>query len=56
MRGRVDPPRLVRVLFWISLVLAVAAYGSVVVRNVTETLVAITTHPPSTVAIQQPTR
>jgi hypothetical protein len=45
-----------RRLFWVCLVLAVAAYGSVVVRNVTETLVGITTHQPPMIVVQQPNR
>jgi hypothetical protein len=45
-------PRLV----WIGLVLAIAAYGSVVVRNVTEALHGIV-HPTSTMALAvQPSR
>ena len=51
----VDPPKPLRILFWIALVLAVAAYGSVVVRNVTDALVGITTKP-SVVVVQRPSR
>jgi F0F1-type ATP synthase membrane subunit c/vacuolar-type H+-ATPase subunit K len=56
MRSRVDPPRPLRTLLWIGLVLAVAAYGSVVVRNVTETLVWIASHQPAMVMVQRPSR
>lgn len=56
MRWRVDRAGLVRHLVWAGLVLAVAAYGSVVVRNVTDTLVGIATHQPSMVIAQQPYR
>jgi hypothetical protein len=43
-------------LVWICLVLAAAAYGSVVVRNVTEVLRGIA-HPASTMAlVVQPSR
>jgi hypothetical protein len=55
MRWRVDCTGLARHLLWASLVLAVAAYGSVIVRNVTDALVEIT-HQPSSVVIQQATR
>ena len=41
---------------WIGLVLAVAAYGAVVVRNVTEMLVGIATHQPPVGVVQPPTR
>jgi len=56
MRGRVDIGRLARDLFWVGLVLAVAAYGAVIVRNVTDTLVGIATHQPSIVVGQRPNR
>jgi hypothetical protein len=55
MRWRADLTGLVRHLLWASLVLAVAAYGSAIVRNVTDTLVEIT-HQPSDVMVQQATR
>ena len=56
MRWRVDFGRLVRDVFWVGLVLAVAAYGAVMVRNVTDTLVGIATHQPSIVMVQRPSR
>jgi hypothetical protein len=56
MRWRVDTTRLTRNLVWVCLVLAVAIYGSVVVRNVTETMVAIARHQPSIVVAQRPNR
>jgi hypothetical protein len=56
MRWRVDIPRLIQNLSWVGLVLAVAAYGAVVVRNVTEMLVGIATHQPPVVVVQRPNR
>jgi hypothetical protein len=56
MRWRVDSPRLIRRLSWVALVLAIAAYGAAVVRNVTEMLVGIATHQPPVVVIQRPNR
>jgi F0F1-type ATP synthase membrane subunit c/vacuolar-type H+-ATPase subunit K len=56
MRWRVDTQRLVRNLLWAGLVVAVAAYGSVIVRNVTETLVGITSPQPSLIVVQRPNR
>jgi hypothetical protein len=52
MRSQADPAGTVRRLVWVCLVLAIAGYGAVVVRNVTETLVGITTHQASAVTIQ----
>jgi hypothetical protein len=43
-------------LVWVCLVLAVATYGSVVVRNVTDVLMGIADHQRSFVVVQQPTR
>jgi hypothetical protein len=56
MRWRADITRLAQELSWIGLILAVAAYGALVVRNVTDMLVGIATHQPSIVVIQRPTR
>jgi F0F1-type ATP synthase membrane subunit c/vacuolar-type H+-ATPase subunit K len=56
MRWRVDAQTLVRNLLWAGLVVAVAAYGSVIVRNVTEMLVGITSHQPSLIVVQRPNR
>jgi F0F1-type ATP synthase membrane subunit c/vacuolar-type H+-ATPase subunit K len=56
MRWRANRTEPVRGLVWVCLVLGVAAYGSVVVRNVTETLVGIATHQPSMVVVQRPSR
>jgi F0F1-type ATP synthase membrane subunit c/vacuolar-type H+-ATPase subunit K len=56
MRWRVDLVGPVRNLVWVGLVLAVAGYGAAVVRNVTDTLVGITTHQPSMVVAQRPNR
>jgi hypothetical protein len=41
---------------WVCLVLAVAAYGSVVVRNVTEVLAGIAHQAPVMVAVERPSR
>jgi hypothetical protein len=56
MRWRVDIPRLIYGLTWVALVLAVAAYGAVIVRNVTEMLVGIATHQPPLFLVQRPNR
>ena len=47
---------LIQNLSWVGLVLAVAAYGAAVVRNVTEMLVGIATHQPPVVVVQRPNR
>lgn len=41
---------------WVCLVLAIAVYGSVVVRNVTDMLATIAHPGPAIVAIEQPRR
>ncbi len=41
---------------WVCLVLAVAAYGAVVVRNVTEMLAGITHPAPAIVVVERPVR
>ena len=46
---------LIRTLTWTCLILAVAAYGSVVVRNVTDTLMGIA-HQQPIVVVEQPRR
>ncbi len=48
--------KLRRDLLWICLVLAVAGYGAIVVQNVTEALVGITSHQPTIVVAQTPSR
>jgi F0F1-type ATP synthase membrane subunit c/vacuolar-type H+-ATPase subunit K len=48
--------KLVRTLSWAGLVLAVAAYGAVVVRNVTDMLVGMASHQPSMVVVERPNR
>lgn len=48
--------RLVRDLSWACLVVAVAAYLSLVVRNVTDALVGMTSRPASMVVAEQPNR
>jgi F0F1-type ATP synthase membrane subunit c/vacuolar-type H+-ATPase subunit K len=56
MPSRADTIRLVRTLSWAGLVLAVAAYGAVVVRNVTDMLVGMASHQPSVVVVERPNR
>jgi hypothetical protein len=56
MRSRVDISRVIRDLSWLCLVLAVAAFGAVVVRNVTDVLAGMTTRQASFVVVQQPSR
>ncbi len=56
MRWRVNLIRLARHLSWACVVLAVAAYGAVVVRNVTGTLEGILSRRPPVVVAQQPSR
>ncbi|MGD0104824.1 MAG: hypothetical protein ABSC06_12405 [Rhodopila sp.] len=48
--------RLALNLIWACAIVAVAAYGSVVVRNITETLVGITSHQSAMVVVQRPNR
>jgi hypothetical protein len=43
-------------LAWVCLVLAVAAYGAVVVRNVTDMLAGIAGHPRSMVVVERASR
>lgn len=47
--------RVLQNLVWACVIVAVAAYGSVVVRNVTEALVGMTSHQ-SLVVAQRPNR
>ena len=44
------------VVAWICLVLAIAAYGAAIVRNVTDALAGIAGHPRSVVVMQTPNR
>jgi len=46
----------VRRLVWVGMVVAVAAYGAVVVQNVTGMLVGITSHQRSVVVAERPVR
>jgi hypothetical protein len=55
MRSRAKGIRLAHGVVWVFLVLAVAAYGSVVVRNVTDVLVGMT-HQPTMVVVERPNR
>jgi hypothetical protein len=48
--------RLARDISWACLVVAVAAYLSLVVRNVTDALVGMTSHQPSMLVAQRPNR
>ena len=41
---------------WVCVVLAIAAYGAVVVRNVTDVLAGIAGHPRSVVFMETPNR
>ncbi len=43
-------------LVWVGLVLAVAAYGAVVVRNVTDTMAGIAHHDAAMVMAERPNR
>ena len=45
-----------RNLVWAGLIVAVAAYGAVVVRNVTDMLMGITSGQPSMVMAERPNR
>ncbi|HEY0184709.1 MAG TPA: hypothetical protein VGC09_18060 [Rhodopila sp.] len=56
MRSPADCTTLVRRLVWIGLVLAVAAYGSIVVRNVTAALVGIASHQSTVIVAETPSR
>lgn len=56
MRSPVDIGKLGRDLLWVCLVVAVAAYGAAVVRNVTEMLAGIVSHQPSMVVVERPNR
>jgi hypothetical protein len=56
MRWQARLTRLLRDLSWACLVLAVAAYGSLVVRNVTEALMGIASQQTSMVVAERPNR
>jgi hypothetical protein len=56
MRWPVEMRGLLPRLVWICLVLAVAAYGGVVVRNVTDTLIGIADHSRAVVVAERPVR
>ena len=56
MRWRADITKVLMHLVWACLVMAVAAYGAVVVRNVTDMLVAIACHQPSMIVAERPSR
>jgi hypothetical protein len=43
-------------LVWIGLVLAIAAYGSVIVRNVTDTMAGIAHHNAAMAMVERPSR
>ncbi|MDR3532398.1 MAG: hypothetical protein P4L90_17830 [Rhodopila sp.] len=55
-RWRPEVTTLLTDLLWACLIVAVAAYGAVVVRNVTDTLMAIAYHQPSIVVADKPSR
>ena len=54
--GKLRSGRRCRALSWICLVLAVAAYGAAIVRNVTDVLAGIAGHPRSVVLVETPNR
>ena len=56
MRWQVDLLAFLRTMTWVCVVMAVASCGAVIVRNVTDTLIAMADHPPITIALDQPTR
>jgi hypothetical protein len=56
MRWRAKLTTLLPRLAWICLVLAVATWGAVVVRNVTDALMGIAYHQPSYVVVERPNR
>ncbi len=55
-RDRTKVHRAAPRLIWIGLVLAVAAYGAVVVRNITETMVGIVHHDAAVTMVGRPNR
>jgi F0F1-type ATP synthase membrane subunit c/vacuolar-type H+-ATPase subunit K len=56
MRSRVDLTPLLLNLLWAGMILAIAAFGAVVVRNVTDALVGIAYQQPSIVVVDRPSR
>jgi hypothetical protein len=56
MRWRADLPVLLLDLARACLIVAVAAFGAAIVRNVTDTLMGIAHHQPSVEVVQQPYR
>jgi hypothetical protein len=54
--GRPDLMEVLKHLLWACMILAVAAYGAVVVRNVTDMLVGITHQPTTMVVTARPNR
>jgi hypothetical protein len=56
MRWPVDIIRLARDLLWACLIVAVAAYGAAIVRNVTDTLSGIASRQSAMIIAQRPSR
>jgi F0F1-type ATP synthase membrane subunit c/vacuolar-type H+-ATPase subunit K len=56
MRWRARVARLVRDLSWACLIVALAAYGAAVVRNVTDALGGITSRQPDVIVAKWPSR
>ena len=56
MRWQAKVRQAVPSLVWVCLVLAIAAYGAVVVRNVTDTLIGIADHSRSVASVERPNR
>jgi hypothetical protein len=56
MRWRVDLTPLLLNLLWAGLILAMAAFGAVVVRNMTNALRGIAYHQPPIVVVDRPNR
>ena len=56
MHGRIDIRELLLDLLWVVAILTIAAFGAVLVRNVTDMLMAMAYHPPSATVVQRPAR
>ncbi len=56
MRWRADITPLLLNLLWAGLILAMAAFGAVIVRNMTDALTGIAYQRPSIVVADQPSR
>jgi hypothetical protein len=56
MRWQADLSPLMLSLLWACLIVAVAGFGAVIVRNVTDVLQGIVQQPASVVIVEQPSR